>query len=168
MTISMYSASVPTFIRTLTNLAGILEKAQAHAESKKIKPEVLLNARLFPDMFALTRQVQIASDFAKGTVARLAGIEPPAYADTESSFAELIARVQKTVDFLKTLKTDQVDGSENRDIVLKMHTGELKFKGEVYLTQFSLPNFYFHATTAYAILRHNGIEIGKMDFIGNL
>ncbi len=168
MTISMYSASVPTFIRTLTNLAGILEKAQAHAESKKIKPEVLLNARLFPDMFALTRQVQIASDFAKGTVARLAGIEPPAYADTESSFAELIARVQKTVDFLKTLKADQVDGSENRDIVLKMHTGELKFKGEVYLTQFSLPNFYFHATTAYAILRHNGIEIGKMDFMGEI
>jgi len=168
MTISMYSASVPTFIRTLTNLAGILEKAQAHAETKKIKPEVLLNARLFPDMFALTRQVQIASDFAKGTVARLAGIEPPSYADTESSFAELIARVQKTVDFLKTLKADQIDGSENRDIVLKMHTGELKFKGEVYLTQFSLPNFYFHATTAYAILRHNGIEIGKMDFIGNI
>ena len=168
MTISMYSASVPTFIRTLTNLAGILEKAQAHAETKKFKPEVLLNARLFPDMFALTRQVQIASDFAKGTVARLAGIEPPSYADTESSFAELIARVQKTVDFLKTLKADQIDGSENRDIVLKMHTGELKFKGEVYLTQFSLPNFYFHATTAYAILRHNGIEIGKMDFIGNI
>lgn len=168
MTISMYSASVPTFIRTLTNLAGILEKAQAHAETKKFKPEVLLNARLFPDMFALTRQVQIASDFAKGTVARLAGIEPPAYADTESSFAELIARVQKTVDFLKTIKAEQVDGSENRDIVLKMHTGELKFKGEVYLTQFSLPNFYFHATTAYAILRHNGIEIGKMDFIGNI
>lgn len=168
MTISMYSASVPTFIRTLTNLAGILEKAQAHAETKKIKPEVLLNARLFPDMFALTRQVQIASDFAKGTVARLAGIEPPSYADTESSFAELIARVQKTVDFLKTIKAEQVDGSENRDIVLKMHTGELKFKGEAYLTQFSLPNFYFHATTAYAILRHNGIEIGKMDFIGNI
>jgi len=168
MTISMYSASVPTFIRTLTNLAGILEKAQAHAETKKIKPEVLLNARLFPDMFALTRQVQITSDFAKGTVARLAGIEPPSYADTESSFAELIARVQKTVDFLKTLKADQIDGSENRDIVLKMHTGELKFKGEAYLTQFSLPNFYFHATTAYAILRHNGIEIGKMDFMGEI
>lgn len=168
MTISMYSASVPTFIRTLTNLAGILEKAQAHAETKKIKPEVLLNARLFPDMFALTRQVQITSDFAKGTVARLAGIEPPSYADTESSFAELIARVQKTVDFLKTIKADQIDGSENRDIVLKMHTGELKFKGEAYLTQFSLPNFYFHATTAYAILRHNGIEIGKMDFIGEI
>ena len=168
MTISMYSASVPTFIRTLTNLAGILEKAQAHAETKKFKPEVLLNARLFPDMFALTRQVQIASDFAKGTVARLAGIEPPSYADTESSFAELIARVQKTVDFLKTLKADQIDGSENRDIVLKMHTGELKFKGEAYLTQFSLPNFYFHATTAYAILRHNGIEIGKMDFMGEI
>ncbi len=168
MTISMYSASVPTFIRTLTNLAGILEKAQAYAETKKIKPEVLLNARLFPDMFALTRQVQITSDFAKGTVARLAGIEPPSYADTESSFAELIARVQKTVDFLKTLKADQIDGSENRDIVLKMHTGELKFKGEAYLTQFSLPNFYFHATTAYAILRHNGIEIGKMDFMGEI
>lgn len=168
MTISMYSASVPTFIRTLTNLAGILEKAQAHAETKKIKPEALLNARLFPDMFALTRQVQIASDFAKGTVARLAGIEPPSYADTESSFAELIARVQKTVNFLKTIKAEQVDGSENRDIVLKMHTGELKFKGEAYLVQFSLPNFYFHATTAYAILRHNGIAIGKMDFIGEI
>lgn len=168
MTISMYSASVPVFIRTLNNLGAILEKAQAHAETKKINPEVLLNARLFPDMFALTRQVQIASDFAKGTVARLAGIEPPSYADTESSFAELIARVQKTVNFLKTIKAEQVDGSENRDIVLKMHTGELKFKGEAYLVQFSLPNFYFHATTAYAILRHNGITIGKMDFIGEI
>lgn len=168
MTISMYSASVPVFIRTLNNLGAILEKAQAHAETKKINPEVLLNARLFPDMFALTRQVQIASDFAKGTVARLAGIEPPSYADTESSFAELIARVQKTVNFLKTIKAEQVDGSENRDIVLKMHTGELKFKGEAYLVQFSLPNFYFHATTAYAILRHNGIAIGKMDFIGEI
>lgn len=168
MSISMYSASVPVFTRTLNNLIQILEKAQAHAEAKKIKPEVLLNARLFPDMFALTRQIQIASDFAKGTAARLAGLEPPSYPDTESSFAELITRVQKTIDFLNTITADKINGSENRDIVLKMHSGELHFKGEAYLTQFSLPNFYFHATTAYAILRHNGIELGKADFIGSL
>lgn len=168
MSISMYSASIPVFTRTLNQLVQILEKAQAHAESKKIKSEVLLNARLFPDMFALTRQVQIASDFAKGTAARLAGQEPPAYPDTESSFAELISRVQKTIAFIQSIPAEQINGSENRDIVLKMHSGELKFKGETYLTQFSLPNFYFHATTAYAILRHNGIELGKADFIGHV
>lgn len=168
MAISMYSASVPVFIRMLKNLTGILEKAQAYADAKKIEPDVLLNARLFPDMFPVVKQVQVATDFAKGTAARLAGTEPPSFEDTEKTFAELIARVQKTVDFLKTVKADQVNGSEDRDITLKMRTGELNFKGEPYLNFFSLPNFYFHVTTAYAILRHNGVEVGKMDFIGGV
>ncbi len=168
MAISMYSASVPVFIRMLKNLTGILEKAQAFADAKKIEPDVLLNARLFPDMFPVVKQVQVATDFAKGTAARLAGTEPPSYEDTEKTFAELIARVQKTVDFLKTVKADQVNGSEDRDITLKMRTGELNFKGEPYLNFFSLPNFYFHVTTTYDILRHNGVEIGKMDFIGGV
>lgn len=168
MAITMYSASVPVFTRILKNLAAILEKAQAHAEAKKLEPDALLNARLFPDMFPLVKQVQVATDFAKGTGARLAGVEPPSYADTEKTFPELIARVQKTVDFLNTLKPNQIEGSEGRDIALKMRSGELNFKGEPYLNFFSLPNFYFHVTTAYAILRHNGVELGKMDFIGGV
>jgi len=168
MSLTMYSASVPVFMRMLKNLVAILEKAQAHAEAKKYEPEVLQNARLFPDMFPLVKQVQVATDFAKGTGARLAGMEPPAYPDDEKSFAELIARVQKTVDFLKTLKPEQFENAEGRDIVLKMRTGELNFKGEPYLNFFAMPNFYFHITTAYAILRHNGVELGKMDFIGGV
>ncbi|HET8707738.1 MAG TPA: DUF1993 domain-containing protein [Pseudomonadales bacterium] len=168
MPITMYSASVPVFTRILKNLAAILEKAQAHAEAKKIEPEVLLNARLFPDMFPLVKQIQVATDFAKGAGARLAGVEPPSYADTEKTFGELITRVQKTVEFLNTLKPNQIEGSEGRDVVLKMRSGELNFKGEPYLNFFALPNFYFHVTTAYAILRHNGVELGKMDFIGGV
>lgn len=166
MNISMYQASVPVFIRMLRNLRSILEKGGAHAAAKKFDPAVLVTARLAPDMLALARQVQIASDSAKGCAARLAGMDPPKYEDTESTLPELLARVDKTVAFLKTLTPAQLDGSEERDITLPMRTGPLHFKGLQYLIHFALPNFYFHVTTAYNILRHNGVEIGKQDYIG--
>jgi hypothetical protein len=168
MAISMYQASVPVFVRMLTNLKNILGKGSALAQSKKIEESVLLNARLFPDMFPLTRQVHIATDFARGTGARLAGSEPPAYEDTEKTFAELISRVDRTIEYLGTLKPGQVDGSEEREIVRPIRGEPKKFSGINYLLQFALPNFYFHMTAAYAILRHNGVELGKADFIGAL
>lgn len=168
MTLSMYQASVPVLIKTLTNLKGILEKGAAHAQAKKIDDAVLLNARLYPDMFTLTRQVQLASDFARGTGARLAGMEPPAYEDNEKSFAELVARVDRTVEYLRTLTAAKVDGSEGREIVRPIRGEPKKFTGVNYLVQYALPNFFFHTTTAYAILRHNGVELGKLDFIGAL
>ena len=166
MTISMYQASVPVLLRMLENLRACLEKGAAHAEGKKIDASVFLQARLAPDMFPLTRQVQIASDMAKSVVARLAGVEPPRYDDTEASFADLYARIDKTSAYIKTLKAAQIDGSEDRDIKLQMRTGPMEFKGINYLLHFVLPNFYFHTTMAYAILRHNGVELGKMDFLG--
>jgi hypothetical protein len=168
MTISMYQASVPVFVRMLTNLNVILSKAAAHAQAKKIDESVLLNARLFPDMFPLTKQVHIATDFARGTGARLAGLEMPVYEDNEKTFAELMARVERTLGYLQTLKVAQIDGSETREIVRPIGGQPKKFTGINYLLQFALPNFYFHATTTYAILRHNGIELGKTDFIGAL
>jgi hypothetical protein len=166
MTISMYQASVPVFIRILTSLNAILAKAAAHAQAKKIDDSVLLNARLFPDMLPLTKQVHIATDFARGTAARLAGVETPVYEDNEQTFAELMARVERTIVYLRTLKAAQIDGSEAREISRPIGGQPKKFTGINYLLQFGLPNFYFHATTTYAILRHNGIEVGKMDFIG--
>ena len=166
MTLSMYQASVPVFQRTLTALSAILDKAGAHAAQRKIEPSVLLNTRLFPDMFALVRQVQLAADFAKGTGARLAGIEVPKFTDDESSIDQLKARIAKTADFLKTLKPAQVDGSEGRDITIPIGGQPRTFKGQSYLLHFALPNFFFHVTTAYDILRHCGVEIGKRDFIG--
>lgn len=166
MTISIYQASAPVFERMLGNLKGILDKAAAHATAKNIEPAVFIGARLAPDMFALARQVQIATDMAKGCVARLAGAEPPKYDDNEATFADLIARIDKTIAFIKTFKPAQIDGTEDKQIVLKMRTGELEFKGLAYLLQFVHPNFYFHVTTAYNILRHNGVEVGKMDFLG--
>jgi hypothetical protein len=166
MTISMYQASVPLFERMLGNLIVILEKGAAHAAAKGFEPAILVNARLSPDMFALARQVQIAADMAKGCVARLAGEEPPKYEDNEATFADLIARTNKTIAFVKTFKPAQIDGTEDKQIVLKMRTGELEFKGLAYLLHFVYPNFYFHITTTYDILRHNGVEVGKMDFIG--
>jgi hypothetical protein len=166
MTISMYQASVPTFIRMLDNLAAILEKAAAHAEAKKIDPAVLVGSRLYPDMFPLVKQVQIATDAAKGGAARLAGTEPPAFEDNESSFPELVARVRKTVDYLKTLKPGQIDGSEDRTVTWKTRTATKTMQGMPYLLSHVLPNLYFHITTTYAILRHNGVEIGKGDFLG--
>lgn len=167
MKISMYQASVPVFIRMLNNLAAVLGKGEAYAEAKKIDPTVLTGSRLYPDMFPLSRQVQIATDNAKGPAARLAGVEVPKFEDNEKTFAELRARIQKTVEFLQTLKPEQIDGSEDRTITLPMRTKTLTFQGMPYLLNFALPNFYFHVTTAYDILRHNGVEIGKQDFLGS-
>ncbi len=167
MPISMYQASAPRFANILRNLSAILDKAQAHAEAKKIDPLALTQARLFPDMFPLTRQVQIACDTAKGAVARLAGVEIPVHDDVEQRLAELRARISKTIDFIESIKPAQIDGSEEKEVTLKMRGQEVKFKGLQYLLGHAYPNFYFHVTTAYDILRHNGIELGKRDYIGN-
>ena len=166
MTLSMYQASAPRFARMLRNLSAILDKAQAHVEARKLDAAALTTDRLFPDMFPMTRQVQIACDQAKGCVARLAGIDIPKHEDTEQSFAELKSRIAKTLDFVESLKPAQIDGSEDKPIVLKMRTAELNFRGVDYLFNHAYPNFYFHVTTAYNILRHNGVEIGKKDFVG--
>src|SRR5262249_47250211 len=167
MSLSMYQASAPRFVNTLRNLSAILDKAQAHAEARKIDPLVLTSSRLYPDMFALARQVQIACDTAKGAVARLAGTEVPKHEDTEQSVAELKARIDKTIAFIETFKPGQIDGSEDKALTIKLGAREVNWKGMQYLLGFALPNFYFHATTAYDILRHNGVELGKRDFIGN-
>lgn len=167
MTISMYAASAPGFLRILRNLDAILVKAQAHAIARKIEPGVLLAARLFPDMLPLTKQVQIATDHAKGALARLAGVEVPKFEDNEQSFDELRARLTKTIAFVESFTASQVDGSEEREIALRVGGHDLAFKGQDYLLGFAVPNFYFHVVTAYNILRHNGVEIGKQDYIGN-
>jgi len=167
MSLSMYQASAPVFDKMLANLAGILAKAATWAETRRIEPAVLLTARLAPDMFTLTRQVQVACDFAKGCCARLAGSDPPAFEDTETSFPELQARIARTRQFVGTFKAAQIDGTEERDIRFKGGRGVMEFKGQAYLTGFVLPNFYFHTAMAYAILRHNGLELAKGDFIGS-
>jgi uncharacterized protein len=166
MTLSMYKASVPVLQSTLQALDKILDKAEAHAAAKKIDPSVLFGARLYPDMLPFWRQVTIACDFAKGTGARLAGVDVPKFEDTEKTLPELKARIAKTLDFLKTLKSDAIEGSAAREITMTVGGNPMTFTGESYLLGFAMPNFYFHATTAYAILRHNGIEIGKGDFLG--
>ncbi|HEY4997850.1 MAG TPA: DUF1993 domain-containing protein [Usitatibacter sp.] len=166
MTISMYQATIPTITRSLTNLIAILEKGAAHAEAKKIDPAVLLACRLYPDMFPLVKQVQIASDTAKGGTARLAQVEPPAFEDKEATFAELIERLRKTIAFLGTLKPAQIDGSEARTVTWQTRTATKSMEGMPYLLNHVLPNLFFHVTTAYDILRHNGVEIGKQDFLG--
>jgi len=166
MAISMYHASAPRFARMLKNLSAILGKAQAHCEARKIDPLVLTGSRLYPDMFPLSRQVQIACDAAKGAVARLAGVEVPKHEDTEKTFEELQARIAKTLEFIAGVKAAQVDGSEDREIVIKLRGADTPFKGMAYLLGFGWPNFFFHVTTAYNILRHNGVELGKQDFIG--
>jgi hypothetical protein len=168
MTLSMYQASVPVFVKILTNLKGILQKAAAHAQARKIDETVLVNARLYPDMLPLAKQIQIASDFARGTAARLAGAEPPPYEDNEKTLTELMARIDRTIEFLRTKKAGEIDGSEAREIVRPVRGEPHKFTGVNYLLQYALPNFFFHATTAYAILRHNGVEIGKQDYIGKM
>ena len=168
MSISMYLASVPPMLRALTNLRAILEKAAAHAEARKIAPSVLVNARLYPDMFPLSRQVQIATDNAKGAASRLAGMGPPKYEDNESTFPELVARIDKTIALLETFTPEQIDGSEDKTITLAMRDRTVTFQGMPYLLDYALPNFYFHVVTAYAILRHNGVEIGKHDFLGKI
>ena len=166
MTLSMYDASIPAFNQMLTALSAVLDKAEAHAVAKKIDPLVLPGTRLCPDMFPLSRQVQIACDFAKGTTARLAGIDNPSYADTEKTFPELRERIAKTLAFLAAVKPAQINGSEERDISLKVGPQEMHFKGQPYLVTFAMPNFYFHVTSAYAILRASGVDLGKMDYMG--
>ena len=166
MTISMYQASVPAMLHTLGALSAILDKAEAHCTARKIDPAVILGARLYPDMFTMTRQVQIVCDFAKGASARLAGMDVPGWPDNEATFAEVKARIAKTVDFVKAIAPASIDGSEARDISMKVGGQDTKFKGQDYLTGFVLPNFYFHAATAYGILRHSGVELGKRDFLG--
>jgi hypothetical protein len=168
MSLSMYQASIPVFTRMLGNLSVILDKAAKHAEAKKIDPAVFINARIAPDMFALARQVQIATDAVKGCAARLGGIAVPSFADTEVTFPELQERITKTVAFLKSVTAVQIDGSEDRSIELKLGSKEVSFPGQVYLLNFVLPNMYFHISMTYAILRHNGVELGKMDFLGGM
>ena len=166
MQITMQDTLVPTANRMLGNLSGILDKAETFATARKIEPSVLLNSRLAPDMFALTRQVQIASDMIKGAAARLSGTEIPKFEDNETTFAELKARIAKTLAFVNSVDAAKYKGSEDRDITLQTRGGEVRFKGQPYLLHYVLPNVYFHITTAYAILRHNGVELGKTDFIG--
>jgi hypothetical protein len=166
MALSMYQASVPVFLHGLTNLSAILDKAAAQAAERKIDPAVLLNDRLAPDMFPFVRQVQIASDHAKGAPARLAGLEVPKFEDRETTFEELQQRLARVREFVQGVDPAQIDGSEGRDITLTLGGQPRTFPGQAYLLYFALPNFFFHLTTAYAILRHNGISIGKADFIG--
>ncbi len=166
MTISMYQASVPRFVNILGNLSGILDKAQAHVDAKKIDPTVLTGYRLFPDMLPMTTQVQIACDTAKGVVARLAGVEIPAYEDNEKTLADLKARVARTIAFIQTMTPAQIDGTEDKEIITKRGDKETRYTGMQFLLGHAVPNFYFHVTTTYNILRHNGVEIGKRDFLG--
>ncbi|MEO7064548.1 MAG: DUF1993 domain-containing protein [Dokdonella sp.] len=167
MSLSMYTASVPVFQQMLGGLNDILAKAQSHVAEKKIEPDALLQARLFPDMFTFVRQVQIACDFAKSVSARLSGADVPAYEDSEQTFDELRARVEKTLAFLSSLDAARFEGSSQREIVLRPGTPkERKLDGQAYLLHYGLPQFLFHVTTAYALLRHNGVDIGKRDFMG--
>ncbi len=166
MSMSMYQAGVPAILQYLANLSAILDKAAAHCAGRKIDPAVLINFRLTPDMLPFSRQIQIASDVVKGGAARLAGVEVPSFPDTEATFDDLKARIAKTIAFVKGVTPAQIDGTEAKEITLKSPNGELKFAGSQYLTGFVLPNFYFHVTMAYAILRHCGVEIGKNDFLG--
>lgn len=167
MSVTMYQASIPVLKHKLNNLSGILQKGLAYADSKKIEHEVFINARLAPDMFPLVKQIQIASDTAKGCAARLAGIDIPAFADNETTFVQLQERIKKTINFLDSVAPEQINGSETRQIILKFPNSSFTFDGQTYLLNFVWPNFYFHMTIAYAILRHNGVDLGKMDFIGN-
>lgn len=166
MSISMYESTIPVLIRNLNNLSAFLVKAASHASEKSFDASVLPNARLFPNMLPLTSQIQIACDVSKGAAARLSGIEAPSYEDNEATFDELQVRISKTVTFLESVAADKFDGSEEKEITLKAGPTEFKFTGKAYLQNFVLPNVYFHSTTAFNILRHNGVEIGKMDFLG--
>lgn len=166
MAISMYQVSVPIFVRHLNGLAGCLKKAQALYAEKKYDESTLLSYRFYPDMFSFARQVQVATDHAKNCAALLAGLEAPSYEDNEKSLAELIARVEKTMAYLNMIKPEQLDGSEGKTVTIKMRDREMNFTGLDLLLNRSMPNFYFHTTTAYDIIRHNGVEIGKRDFMG--
>ena len=166
MSIDLYQASVPVFVKQLQAMKGVLAKAEAHATARKIQPDVLPNARLFPDMFTLVRQVQIASDFAKGCTARLAGREVPKWEDTEKTFAELQVRLDKSIDFVQSVPESEIVGQEGREVSLVAGGQTMNFVAQPYLLSFVLPNFFFHASMVYAILRSNGVEIGKRDFVG--
>jgi hypothetical protein len=166
MSLSMHSTSIPYFVRALKNLSAILEKGAAHAQENDIDPSILVTDRLFPDMFPLSRQVQIACDVSKGAAARISGIEAPSHEDNESSFEELIARINKTIEFLNSLPTDKINGTEEKEIKFQAGPYELDFTGATYLSMWALPNIYFHVTTTYNILRHNGVALGKIDYVG--
>ncbi len=166
MSLTMYSSSIPVINHYLNSLSALLKKAEDHAAEKKIDDSVFTSARLFPDMFTLSRQVQIASDTAKGCGARLAGVDNPQYEDTETTFAQLQERIQKTITFLESLSEESINGTEAKEIKIKAGPRELEFVGEHYLRNWVIPNLFFHITTAYNILRHNGVVIGKMDFLG--
>jgi hypothetical protein len=168
MNISMYEASIPTFLQTLRSLRAILEKGAAYAEARKFDPNVLAASRLYPDMLPLTRQVQIASDAAKGAAARLANVDPPKFEDTETTLSDLVARVDKTIDYLQSFKPEQLEGSAGRTITVNTPRQAFSFPGLVFLRHWAIPNFFFHVTTAYNILRHNGVEIGKSDYLGKV
>jgi hypothetical protein len=166
MALSLYDISVPVFTRGLGQLSHILDKGLAHAEAAGTDPSELVNARLAPDMFTLAGQIQSASDAAKFGTARIAGVTPPSFPDDETTFAELVARITKTVDYLQTVDRALIDGAEDREVTMKVRGNELKFTAQRYLLQFSLPNFFFHVTTAYDVLRHSGVPIGKLDYLG--
>jgi len=166
MTLSMYQASIPVFVRALSNLAHVLQQGEKHASAKQVTDEVMLQSRLVADMLPLARQVQIAADTAARGAARLAGVEPQSFTDNETSFAELQARITRTIDYVKSFAPEQIDGSETREVVVKTRSGEQKFEGHAYLLHYSIPNLFFHCTTAYNILREAGTEIGKMDYLG--
>lgn len=164
--LSIYDATIPPLKRALGNMAAILKKGEEYADAKKVDHQILLNSRLFVDMYPLTRQVQIATDMSKGAGARLATIEIPKYEDNEASFAELQARIAKTIAFLDSIKPQQMEGAESREVTITIRKADLKFSGQDYLLKWVLPNVYFHVTTAYNILRHNGVELAKQDFLG--
>lgn len=168
MPLSMYQASVPVFIRHLGNLSEILRKALAHADERAEAPSLLLEARLAPDMFPLPRQIQSVSDTSKGAAARLAGIEVPSFPDTETTFEELQERIARTIAFLRSVPAEKFDGSEDREVILRPRGNEMRFSGQDYLLNFALPNFFFHVTIAYALLREQGVPIGKMDYLGKV
>ena len=164
--LTMYDATIPPLKRSLHNLSAILKKGEEYSESKNIDPSVLLGSRLFPDMFSLTRQVQIATDMSKGAAGRLAEVEIPKFEDNETNFAELQTRISKTIDFLETIQPTQLEGSQNRQILINVRNTELSFQGQDYLFKWVIPNVHFHVTTTYNLLRHNGVELGKSDFLG--
>ncbi|MFK7865428.1 MAG: DUF1993 family protein [Pseudohongiellaceae bacterium] len=166
MSLSMYESSVPVLSRNLRNLSALLQKGADHASANDIDSTVIINARLFPNMLPLSSQVQIACDVSKGAAARLSGTEAPSYEDNESTFEELQARISKTLEFLNSVSADSIEGTEEKEVTLQAGPQEFKFTGKVYLQSFVLPNVYFHAATAYNILRHNGVELGKLDFLG--
>lgn len=166
MPLSMTQASVPLLVQGLTAISAVLDKAAAHCAAKKIDEAALLTSRLYPDMFPMSRQIQIATDQARNFVARIAGLEVPKYPDTEASFAELKARIAKTIDFIHSVDTAKIDGTEAKELVVPLGARERNFTGQSYLLTFILPNFYFHLTTAYGLLRHAGVELGKRDFLG--